>query len=265
LAALGFQVRQGAAVSVSPVTPPPGFESVRDGRLQLLVRADVQSWLVPLLRAARDGWAGYATRPLAGGRGGARIVPVHQVVVRPYRRGGLPARLLHDTYFGWYPRPFRELCVLATLHQRGAPVVEVYGAAVAWVTPACYRGWLATRYVDGARTFWEWASAPPPAAPSATAGKTVFRDIGRAIRRLHDCGGRHPDLNANNILLAPRAGVLFLDFDRARLAAANGTPPARDLDRLWRSLRKLDPQGRWVTAADFDLLRTAYGEGPQCG
>jgi 3-deoxy-D-manno-octulosonic acid kinase len=245
---------------VSRVTPPSGFELVRDGRLQLLVRADVRSWLAPLLRAAPAQWAGYATRPLVGGRGGARIVPAHQVVVRPYRRGGLPARLLHDTYFGWNPRPFRELCVMATLQQRGAPVVEVYGAAVVWRIPACYRGWLATRYVDGARTLWEWVST----APSATAGAPVFRNIGRAIRRLHECGARHPDLNANNILVSPAAGVLFIDFDRARLAAGDGIAPARDLDRLWRSLRKLDPEGRHLTAADFDVLRSAYWDGSPC-
>jgi 3-deoxy-D-manno-octulosonic acid kinase len=245
---------------MSRVTPPPGFEWVQDDRLHMLVRADVQSWLTPLLRATREEWAGYATRPLVGGRGGACIVPAHQVVVRPYRRGGLPARLLHDTYFGWNPRPFRELCVTAALRARGAPVVEVYGAAVVWRIPACYRGWLATRYVDGARTFWEWAAA----ARSASAGGQVFRDIGRAIRRLHDCGARHPDLNANNILLAPSAGVLFIDFDRARLAAGNGAAPVRDLDRLWRSLRKLDPESRHVTAADFALLRAAYWDASTC-
>lgn len=234
---------------------------VRDGRLHLLVRADVQSWLVPLLHAAREEWAGYTTRPLAGGRGGARVVPAHQVVVRPYRRGGLPAWLLRDTHFGWNPRPFRELCVTAALRERGAPVVEVYGAAVVWRFPACYRGWLATRYVDGARTFWELVSA----APSAIASHgQVFGNIGRAIRRLHECGARHPDLNANNILVSPAAGVLFIDFDRARLAANNGDAPARDLDRLWRSLRKLDREGRHVTAADFELLRAAYRDGSTC-
>jgi tRNA A-37 threonylcarbamoyl transferase component Bud32 len=245
---------------VSRVTPPAGFEWIRADRLHLLVRTDVQSWLAPLLRAAPHALAGYTTRPLAGGRGGACIVPAHQVVVRPYRRGGLPARLLRDTYFGCNPRPFRELCVTATLQQRGAPVVEVYGAAVVWRIPACYRGWLATRYVDGARTFWEWLSA----APSATASRQIFGEIGRAVRRLHDCGARHPDLNANNILVSPAAGVLFIDFDRARLAAGNGDAPARDLDRLWRSLRKLDREGRHVTPADFELLRAAYRDGSTC-
>lgn len=245
---------------MSRVTPPPGFESVRDGRLHLLVRADVQSWLTPLLRAAPAQCAGYTTLPLTGGRGGTHIVPAHQVVVRPYRRGGVPAWLLHDTYFGWNPRPFRELCVTATLRKRGAPVVEVYGAAVAWLVPACYRGWLATRYVDGAHTLWESVCA----APSESGGRRVFRDVGKAIRRLHDCGARHPDLNANNILVSPAAEVLFIDFDRARLAAGNGAPPAADLDRLWRSLRKLDPEGRHVTAADFELLRAAYRDGSTC-
>ena len=242
---------------MSCVTPPPGFERVWDGRMCCLVRTDVRGWLPPLLRAARDEWVGYATRSLAGGRGGARIVPAHDVVVRPYRSGGLPARLLHDTYFGWNPRPFRELCVTATLQTRGAPVVEVYGAAVEWPLPGCYRGWLATRYMEGARTLWEWASTPPPVKERAQ----VLRDVGTAIRRLHECGARHPDLNANNILICPAAGVLLIDFDRARLV---GGAHSADLDRLWRSLRKLDPEGRFVTAADFDTLRAAYREAAAC-
>lgn len=245
---------------MSRVTPPPGFEWVRDGRMHSLVRTDVRVWLVPLLRAARTHWDGYATRPLAGGRGGARIVPAHNVVVRPYRRGGLPARLLHDTYFGWNPRPFRELCVTAALRDRGAPVAEVYGAAVEWLLPGCYRGWLATRYIGGARTLWDWASQPAPATERAP----VLRGIGKAVRRLHECGARHPDLNANNILLCGASDVVFIDFDRAHVGTGGGEDGRPDLDRLWRSLRKLDPESRCVSAADFELLRAAYREGPAC-
>ena len=142
--------------------------------MHMRLRTDVQKWLAPLLQAARTQWAGYATQPLPGGRGGARVVPAHAVVVRPYRRGGLPAWLLHDTYLGWSPRPFRELYVMSTLQARAAPVVEVYGAAVEHLLPGCYRGWLATRYMDGARTFWEWASTSPP----PTERGQVLRDIG---------------------------------------------------------------------------------------
>jgi 3-deoxy-D-manno-octulosonic acid kinase len=245
---------------VSRVTAPPGFEWVRDGHLRVLVRTDVRGWLLPLLQAARQQWAGYVTRPLTRGRGGAQVVPAHDVVVRPYRRGGLPAWLLHDTYVGWSPRPFRELCVTVTLHDRGVPVVEVYGAAVEWLLPGCYRGWLATRYMEGARTFWEWVSS----APAQNERGSVLRDVGKAVRRLHDSGARHPDLNANNILLCQASGVLLIDFDRARLGAGGGATHSADLDRLWRSLRKLDPEGRYVTAADFEVLRAAYREEPAC-
>ena len=228
--------------------------------MRFLVRADVRSWLVPVLQAARHDWAGYATRPLARGRGGAHLVPAHDVVVRPYRRGGLPARLLRDTYFGWNPRPFQELRVTVALHDRGAPVVEVYGAAVERLLPGCYRGWLATRYIDGARTLWEWAAASPPVQERVP----LLRNVGKSIRRLHDCGARHPDLNANNVLLGPTTDVLFIDFDRAHISTANRRRREADLERLWRSLRKLDPQGQHVTAADFETLRAAYREGTAC-
>src|SRR5436190_1964834 len=111
---------------------PPGFELIRDESTTTLLRTDLRAWLLPLLRARGDGWAGYETRGLAAGRGGTQRVHAagHEVVVRPYRRGGLVAWVLHDTYLGWQPRPFRELCTLAALRQRGAPVVDVYAATV---------------------------------------------------------------------------------------------------------------------------------------
>jgi 3-deoxy-D-manno-octulosonic acid kinase len=244
---------------------PSGFEWVRDDSTTLLVRSDLRAWIVPLLRAAGADWAGYTTRRLVAGRGGTTLVQGggHAAVVRQYRRGGLPARLWHDTYFGVHARPFRELRVTEALRQRGAPVVEVYGASVRWIAPACYRGWLATRYVAGARSFWEWASS----AVSAEERAKVLRRVGVAARRLHDSGGRHPDLNLNNILLRAPADasaepeVLFIDFDRARATAAFCRPPRADLARLRRSARKLDPQGRQVTAADLECLEAAYWGG----
>jgi hypothetical protein len=97
--------------------------------------------MLALVQALERDWHGLSKRTLCGGRGGAfaAVVGGHEVVVRPYRRGGIPARLLRATYCGWHPRPFRELGYSETLRARGAPVVEVYGAAVRWVLPGCYR------------------------------------------------------------------------------------------------------------------------------
>jgi len=244
------------------VTPPAGFEAHREARAEWWLRPAERAWMDELLRAVA-GSPGAGATALHGGRGGARLVSIgdHRVVIRPYRRGGLPGRVVRDLYLGWQPRPFRELIEMEALRERGAPVVEVCGAAVRWVFPGGYRGWLATRYVDHARTLWQWASGTPAAAERAV----VCAAAGRAVRRLHDCGGRHPDLNLNNILVAAVDGgwqVYLIDFDRPpRLPRAGAGAAAAELARLRRSARKLDPAGQIVTAADLDCLEAAYRAG----
>src|SRR5512139_2475619 len=122
---------------------------VQDRHWTLLVQRHRRPWLEPLLRNVERLAAAYPTQPLPGGRGGTMRVTAagHETVVRPCRRGGLPALVLHDLYFGRRPRPFAELTAMETLRQRGVPVVEVYGAAVHWVGPWWYRGWLVTRFL----------------------------------------------------------------------------------------------------------------------
>jgi len=244
------------------VSIPPGFERARAPRTVMLVRSDGCEWLAPLLASvARGDVAGEVVRAFSGGRGGAMVLQVQgdQVVLRPCRRGGLPARLLHATYFGCSPRPLREVCTLERLRRRGVPVVEPLGACVRWLVPGCYRGWVVTRYVPGARTVWEWAVTETADADRAA----VWRQVGAAVRRLHQAGARHPDLNLHNILLGPEAAamrVVFVDFDQPRVPAWSRNAAA-DLARLRRSARKLDPEGRWITASDLDHMLSAYCEG----
>jgi len=244
------------------VTPPAGFEARRAGGAEWWLRPADAVWMDELLQAV-VGSPDAGAIALHGGRGGTRLMSIgeHRVVVRPYRRGGLPGRFVRDLYLGWRPRPFRELIETEALRVRGAPVVEVCGAAVRWVLPGCYRGWLVTRYVDGARTLWQWLAAAPPVAERAA----VCAAAGRAVRRLHDCAGRHPDLNLNNLLVSTATGgwqVHLIDFDRPAVARRpGGGDGAAELARLRRSARKLDPAGRIVTAEDLACLETAYRGG----
>ena len=237
--------------------------------MTVLVRSDVRRWVLPLLVDVSRGRHPVATRFLAGGRGGSALYTYAEgeVVLRTCRRGGLPAYLMHDAYVGCRPRPFRELGVTDILCQRGAPVIEVYGAAVRWRLPGLYNGWLATRFFPAARTLWQWASARPGPA-ERIAG---FRQVGRAVAALHCAGGHHPDLNLNNILIGPRSAdgvepkVVLIDFDRARLAQGSPQQAEADLQRLTRSARKLDPGGAIISVADLDAVRAAYREGTTCG
>ncbi len=182
--------------------------------------------------------------------------PEGEVVLRPSRRGGLPARFLHRTYFGWWPRPFRELRTLLMLRARGVPTVEPLGAAVRWLAPVCYHSWLVTRYEAGARTLWEWTASG--AADDERAA--VWRQVGMSVRRLHQARAAHPDLNVRNILLCAGAEtdrVVFVDFDRPALTGRCRRREA-DLRRLRRSARKLDPTGSRITDGDFEQLRYGY-------
>ncbi len=69
--------------------------------------------------------------------------------------------------------------------------------------------------------------------------------IGRCLRRFHDAGVQHADLNARNIMLGEQGEVWVLDFDRGRLRAP-GAWSGRVLDRLERSLANSEADvGDW--------------------
>lgn len=232
------------------------FERARDDRLRLQVRAELADELAKVFRAAACDWAGYESRAVADGRGGSVIIaPVGggaRILVRRYLRGGLPARFVRDKYMGFRPRPFRELYVMKSLYESGAHVAEPYGAAVQWLFPGCYRGWLATRFVEGAATLWKWLRDQ---SPSSDERRAVLAEVGRSIRQVRALGVWHADLNMHNILIVPSSSprVVLIDFDRARRARGDDITP--ELARLRRSARKLDPGGTVVTAEDLSALR----------
>lgn len=173
-----------------------------------------------------------AGRALGTGRGIAVSAgPDGRWVLRHYRRGGLPGRAVSDSY-PWLgerkTRPVRELRLLAELLQRGAPVPRPLAARVDR-HGTFYRGDLITERIADAATLAERA---------AGLAESGWQNVGRALRRFHDAGGWHADLNARNVLLAP-SGVFVIDLDRGRLVEPGSRAQRRNLARLERSLRKL--------------------------
>lgn len=205
-----------------------------------------------------------ATSPTAGGavakgRGGAFFLDVagHHWVARPLRRGGLIALVSRARYF-WTGeanvRSFREWRTLANLHARALPVPEPVAARyrrAGWT----YSADLITRRLDGTETLSTRLERGPVSLD-------VWVAIGRCIRRLHDAGACHADLNAHNILIATGAAlepVWLVDFDRARLRSP-GLWRDANLARLYRSLRKISaqhPADRFGNA-EWDTLLAAY-------
>lgn len=168
----------------------------------------------------------------APGRGSSLFLDAgrEQWVLRPYRRGGLIARLSESRYL-WTglerTRAFRELRLTAHLHALGLPVPRPVAAAVTRAGPT-YTAALITVRIPGAGALAECLAEAEPA---------LLERVGATIRRFHAAGLDHVDLNARNLLIDRTGKVWLIDLDRCRLRAPGGWQED-NLARLGRSLAK---------------------------
>ena len=188
----------------------------------------------------------------APGRGSSLFLDAghEQWVLRPYRRGGLIARVSAARYL-WTglerTRGFRELRLTAHLFTRGLPVPRPVATAVTR-HGASYTAALITVRIPGARTLADLLE-------QGAADNGLLERVGATIRRFHDTGLDHVDLNARNLLVDATGKVWLIDLDRCRLRSP-GTWREANLARLERSLLKFG-EVKGVAA-----IRRGYTESP---
>ncbi|MEM1261186.1 MAG: 3-deoxy-D-manno-octulosonic acid kinase [Pseudomonadota bacterium] len=188
-----------------------------------------------------------------GGRGSAWFVGdgTNQYVLRHYCRGGLPGRLVRDRY--WFlgeaaTRSFAEWHLLHQLANRGLPVPSPI-AAFYRRRGLTYTADLITARLLDVESFAQRLRQPIDHTD-------VCREVGVTIRRFHNAGLWHADLNANNIQLNT-ASVWLIDFDRCRLH----TQPIdgeSNLNRLSRSIRKIAAYSGAIDA-ELAVREVRYG------
>ncbi len=176
----------------------------------------------------------------ATGRGSAWFIdaPFGAGVLRQYLRGGWAAKFSRNKYFFSRvsrSRPFREFRLLATLHEQGLPVPRPV-AAMCEYHGLLSSGAIMTIRIPLAETLASWV-----AVVEFDSYHRCWAKVGQSIRRFHDAGVWHADLNARNILLNPAQQVFMLDFDRARFKPGQKVNGKSNLARLKRSLLKLWP------------------------
>ena len=170
-----------------------------------------------------------------GGRGATRYVSsgASHYVLRHYYRGGMPRRVLKDRYL-WCgedrTRSFREFRLLDQALRWQLPVPAPAAARYSR-TGLIYRADLLTEKLHD-------VSALSGVLAERACSEDEWRGIGATIRRFHDRGVCHADLNAHNIQLGPNGDVFLLDFDRGSIRKP-GRWPLKNLSRLKRSLQKI--------------------------
>jgi 3-deoxy-D-manno-octulosonic acid kinase len=193
------------------------------------------SWFSP------NFWGDQAKPVTSGGRGGAWFIDMEPpgMVLRHYRRGGMMAHFAEKTYLftGFdQARSLAEFRLLGQLRSLGLPVPEAI-AAIAWKYRLFwYRAAILVRRIPNAVTFSDSARLND---------ELLWTQLGRVIRRFHDHGLDHVDLNCDNILVAGDQ-LYLIDFDRCKLVveSEHETDSAwkqRNLERLQRSVRKRCP------------------------
>lgn len=200
---------------------------------------------------AQDRLDGQAT-----GRAQAYFLRAHgkHLVLRHYRRGGLP-RHLSDDRFIWTglsrSRPWRELALMARLRELNFFVPVPFSGRVQR-RAMTYTADILTERIPGAQSM-----ADRVVDDASTA---IWAKIGRAVRGFHDANAHHPDLNVRNILIDDSHEVWLIDWDRGHLHS-NALLNTRSLARLKRSLDR-EPGLKEAAERGWPRLLEAYEAGP---
>lgn len=244
---------------------PPGYVVHRIAGTWLVLDALHAPELVRLRLAdaelRRSLFAGAPRR----GRGSTPAVSLDtetSIILRNYRHGGLFARITRSLLLG-SARAISELQVSARAEGVGAPVPHVMCLVLWPVFGPFWSAVIGTREERQTRDLLEEFRA---LCDSAAERERLSRAVGSAIRKLHDAGVEHRDLQLRNILVAaekpPR--IVVVDLDRAVFHRRGVVPSGRrsqNLGRLMRSVVKAGLWGREIRRREIAAFATGYLQG----
>jgi 3-deoxy-D-manno-octulosonic acid kinase len=156
-----------------------------------------------------------------------------QWVLRHYFRGGLIGKIINDKYLFSGQKNTRAACefqLLNTLQSLALPAPKPIAYRVTKQGPF-YQADLLSSRIEHAQDLVAILSQGELAEP-------VWLEIGRVIRRFHDAGIYHHDLNSHNILVDDQDKVWLIDFDRGEQRAVSSPWQQANIARLLRSFEK---------------------------
>ena len=177
-------------------------------------------------------------------------------VLRHYQRGGLATKFSVDRYIYLglrFTRPWREWALLTRMLEKGLPV-PVPAAIKVERHGLLYAADIMMLRIPGARSLMSILMGD-----ELTEGYWIA--IGSMIRRFHEQGVYHADLNANNIMLDEGGRCYLIDFDRCKIKKPALKWQKENLLRLKRSLNKISANNEvfYFVEENWRSLLRGYG------
>lgn len=251
------------SASKTKIPTTPGYQYVREGRRELLIRKGSED------RLRRHGllnpaglWNKTDQPSRLMGRGEVLLVKEKggEFAVRKYRHGGLLRRLTGDLFF-FGARPFQELAVTEEVKSAGVPTLEILAAIIERGWGGWYRGYLVTRYQPSATDLISYLDKESKSKKR----QEVIAKAAQAVQKIHARGIYHADLHLKNFLVEKNTKkVLLIDFDKSKVfPRLKPSRRMKNLKRLDRSAEKLKRLGLPVTKGDKEIFCRAYAAGDQ--
>ena len=219
---------------------PKGFTLHRLEGYSIVLRDDFRKsccdLVVELAKKPALGRGKICVVPFSGSGGDKILVAFRKTV-----RGGPYGRLGIESTMGLYPRTFLELNVAVAAEAGGAPVASPAGCYWKWGLGGIgYTGGYFSIFQEKAHCLGEELENWELTNPTLLKRRETLSHLGKALKKLHQCGVIHTDLTLRNVLVQPDGRCSFVDLDgafvvktvcnRSRISA---------LSRLNRSLEKL--------------------------
>lgn len=242
---------------------PASYSLVREGRAYLLLRNQYKAALLKMGIGDIRTFLTYQ-QPVTylNGRTPHPSISIsgdERMIIRQYSHGGFLRGFTKTLYFSG-ARSFRELSLTEEIRSMGIPTVQPIGAIHEPLFPPLYRAYLLILEIPHALNLIQFLKkiGSLPSGQGILAKREVIRKTGVLIRRFHQSGFFHNDLQLKNLLVASDE-VLIIDFDRScRKKDLSFKERINNLLRLNRSVEKWKKSGLPVTRSDRWRFLMAY-------
>jgi 3-deoxy-D-manno-octulosonic acid kinase len=197
------------------------------------------------------------------GRGLHPSIPLKdekRAVIRQYLHGGLFRSVTRDLYF-FGSRSFQELTLTEEIVASGISTIEPIGA-IHRLSPPFYKAYLLSLEIPHAIDLIQYFKeiGPQPSPEKLLAKRKTIRSAGLLLRRFHQAGFFHGDLQLKNILVSGER-LILIDFDRSyRKPTLTYQERMKNLLRLNRSAEKWKRVGLPITHRDRMRFFLAYAD-----